>query len=92
MEIAAGPGAVRAHPCAVDWPARPVRYIELGGPGSTADVASRAWCGAMAEISVQRPTSVGTGHRMRRTLRDLNYLPPRPVLGGRTRRLAYSPF
>lgn len=35
------------------WPSHPVRYIEVIGPGSSSDLASRAWCAAMSEATSQ---------------------------------------
>jgi tripartite-type tricarboxylate transporter receptor subunit TctC len=54
--VAAAPGAARAQPVprAADWPTRPVRHIEPFGPGSAPDIASRAWCAAMAEATGQQ--------------------------------------
>lgn len=57
---------LRAQPAGANWPGRPVRYIEPFGPGSAPDIASRAWCAAMAEITGQqfvvenRPGAGGT--------------------------------
>jgi tripartite-type tricarboxylate transporter receptor subunit TctC len=54
--VAAAPaaGAAHAQPRAAEWPSRPVRYIEPFAPGSASDLASRAWCAAMAEVTGQQ--------------------------------------
>jgi tripartite-type tricarboxylate transporter receptor subunit TctC len=67
LVAAAGPtGAARAQQTAADWPTKPVRYIELFGPGSPTDLTGRAWCAAMGELTGQqfvvdnRPGAGGT--------------------------------
>jgi tripartite-type tricarboxylate transporter receptor subunit TctC len=51
---AAAPRAVHAQPRAADRPARPVRYVEPFAPGSGPDLASRACCAAMSEVTGQQ--------------------------------------
>jgi tripartite-type tricarboxylate transporter receptor subunit TctC len=52
--IAAPAGIAHAQPRTADWPSRPVRYIESFAPGSASDIASRAWCAAMTEVTGQQ--------------------------------------
>lgn len=70
LGLATAAGSIRAtlaqpHVAAA-WPTKPVRYIELFAAGSAPDIASRAWCAAMAEITGQqfvvdnRPGAGGT--------------------------------
>jgi tripartite-type tricarboxylate transporter receptor subunit TctC len=50
--LAAPPRAARAAPG--EWPAQPVRYINLFPPGGATDVMSRLWCAKMSEITEQQ--------------------------------------
>ena len=52
--LAAVNRAAEAQPRTVDWPTRPVRYIDLFPPGSGTDGASRAWCATMSEATGQQ--------------------------------------
>ena len=55
-----------AQPATQGWPQRPVRYIELFGPGTGTDILARAWCAAMSDLTGQqfvvdnRPGASGT--------------------------------
>jgi tripartite-type tricarboxylate transporter receptor subunit TctC len=50
----AAAGARTAYGADTDWPAQPVRYINLFAPGGATDVMSRLYCSKMSELAKQQ--------------------------------------